>query len=322
MKKARTTIKDVAKMANVTPQTVSRAMRGTSDIAESTKNRILKIAAQLNYCTNSTASALRRGSTHSIAIVYDELKNVYYSIIIDFLQSCLEARGYSILTFSYRYSYLTKETYMKAITHNVDGIISFLDPKEEIEELIEGYQVPVLLLGRNTNLKNVDCIFADDITGGSLAGERFISKGYKNPLYVTVPDDIECDKSRLKGFSDSFRKVGIEEIKLCRKDKDFESNFLALLNSDNAPDCIFCFNDMIAFEVLRITNNLNKQIPVIGYDNIQEEIFLPYRLTTIGVDKHEISEHGVELLFERMSGKKTEYVKKIEKVFLVEGTSA
>jgi len=111
MKKSRTTIKDVAKMANVTPQTVSRAIRGTPNVAEETKARILKIAAQLNYCKNSTASALRRGATHSIAIVYDELKNVYYSIIIDFLQSCLEKRGYSILTFSYRYSYLTKETY-------------------------------------------------------------------------------------------------------------------------------------------------------------------------------------------------------------------
>ena len=50
MKKSRTTIKDVAKMANVTPQTVSRAIRGTPNVAEETKARILKIAAQLNYC--------------------------------------------------------------------------------------------------------------------------------------------------------------------------------------------------------------------------------------------------------------------------------
>jgi len=73
---------------------------------------------------------------------------------------------------------------LKAISHNVDGIISFLDTKEEIEELIEGYQVPVLLLGRSTTLRNVDCVFADDITGGFLVGQKFIEKGCKNPLYI------------------------------------------------------------------------------------------------------------------------------------------
>jgi len=322
MKKSRTTIKDVAKMANVTPQTVSRAIRGTPNVAEETKARILKIAAQLNYCKNSTASALRRGATHSIAIVYDELKNVYYSIIIDFLQSCLEKRGYSILTFSYRYSYLTKETYLKAISHNVDGIISFLDPKEEIEELIEGYQVPVLLLGRSTTLRNVDCVFADDITGGFLVGQKFIEKGCKNPLYITFPDDIDCNKKRLLGFQNCFKENGINNVSVFYKDDEFESKLKLLLSGENRPDCIFCFNDMLAFEVINIINKNNQIIPVVGYDNIQQEIYLPYRLTTIGVDKFAMAEHGVEILFLRMSGNKGEYVRKIEQVYLVQGQSA
>ena len=131
-KKERVTIKDIAKIANVTPQTVSRALRDASDISQATKARIFEIADSLNYLKNSTASALRGGSTHLIAVVYDELKNFYYSIMIDYIQSCLQERGFSILAFSHRYSFLTKETYLDVISHNVDGIISFLEPNEEI----------------------------------------------------------------------------------------------------------------------------------------------------------------------------------------------
>lgn len=324
MKKTRATIKDIAKIANVTPQAVSRALRDAPDISVATKARILEIASQLNYCKNTTASALRSGYTHSIAIVYDELKNVYYSIMIDFLQSCLESRGFSILTFSYRYSFLTKETYLNAISHNVDGIISFLDPKEEIEELIENYHVPVLLFGRYTDIKNVDCVYVDDQRGGWLAAERFIEKGCKKPLIVTLPDDLVCVKDRMLGFENCFKNHGLSYIKVCRKNERFEKEFLSFFELDDLPDCIFCFNDMIAFEVLEtITAHHLPKLPVIGYDDIQEQIPLPYRLTTIGMDKYAMAEKGVQLLLDRVLGNvKQGYKKDKIPVHLVLGTSS
>ena len=65
----RVTIKDVAKMAGVTPQTVSRALRNAPEIADSTRKRVLEIAEQLNYVRNSTACAFRGGKTKIIAVV-------------------------------------------------------------------------------------------------------------------------------------------------------------------------------------------------------------------------------------------------------------
>lgn len=323
MKKARATIKDIAKLANVTPQAVSRALRDAPDISLATKTRILEIAAQLNYCKNTTASALRSGSTHSIAIVYDELKNVYYSIMIDFIQSCLEARGFSVLTLSYRYSYLTKETYLSAITHNVDGIISFLDPNEEIEKLIDDYHVPVLLFGRYTDIKNIDCIYTDDKHGSKLVAEKFLKKGYKKPLIVTLPDDLVCVRDRIFGFENCFNAHGIA-VQICRKGDDFERKFVELFNQPDRPDCIFCFNDMLAFEVLALISvNALPKVPVIGYDDIQEEIPLPNRLTTIGMNKYAMVEKGVQLLLERILGAASNtFHKEKVSVFLVEGASA
>lgn len=144
-KRARVTIKDVARIARVTPQTVSRALRDAPDIAASTKTRVLEIAANLNYVKNSTASALRRGSTRLIAIIYDNLINLYFSIMTDFIQFSLKELGYSTLTMPFRHFRLNEEAYMAAVSHNVDGIISFLEPEECISALVKRYNVPVLL---------------------------------------------------------------------------------------------------------------------------------------------------------------------------------
>lgn len=323
--KKRVTIKDIARLANVTPQAVSRALRDAPDISTATKERIFEIAQKLNYCKNSTASALRRGSTRSVAIVYDELKNVYYSIMIDFIQSYLEANGFSILTFSYRYSYLTKDTYMKAISHNVDAVISFLDPKEEMEELIENYHVPVLLFGRHTDIKNIDCIYTDDQQGGWLVAEKFYSLGCKRPVYFTLPDNLACVRDRFLGFERFFKEKNITSLRTCYKQGGFEQDFFALFEEQqNKPDCIFCFNDMMAFEALALLQKRGiTGIPVIGYDNIQEEVPLPYRLTTVASNKALMVEHGIDLIVSRIDGALWgAYQKLCEPVFLVSGESA
>lgn len=323
-KKERVTIKDIAKIANVTPQTVSRALRDASDISQATKARIFEIADSLNYLKNSTASALRGGSTHLIAVVYDELKNFYYSIMIDYIQSCLQERGFSILAFSHRYSFLTKETYLDVISHNVDGIISFLEPNEEIAGLIESYHIPVLLFGRRTELKNVDCIYTDDYTGGGLVAQKFIDNGCKKPAFITVPDNLACVRDRLAGFKIPFQERDFAPVRICNKESDFEKRVIDLFKDKNdMPDCIFCFNDMLAFEVLWIMEkNSLPSVSVIGYDNIQEQVHLPFRLTTIGTDIRVMVEHGVDLMLARVEGDDSPEFMKQEPVFLVEGTTA
>ena len=75
------TIKDVADLANVTAQTVSRVMRGTGYVSEETKAKVLQAAHQLNYIPSYVAKALRKGMSQSIAIVFDSLRNVYFSVI-------------------------------------------------------------------------------------------------------------------------------------------------------------------------------------------------------------------------------------------------
>ena len=87
MKKSRVTIRDVALVARVTPQTVSRAIRNAPEVSAETREKILKVAAELNYVKNNSASSLRCGNSKLIVIVYDHLVNIYFSIMIDYFIS-------------------------------------------------------------------------------------------------------------------------------------------------------------------------------------------------------------------------------------------
>lgn len=324
-KKTRVTIKDVARIAQVTPQTVSRALRDAPDIAEATKTRVLEIASNLNYVKNSTASALRRGSTKLIAVIYDNLINFYFSIMTDFIQFSLKERGYSMLTISLRHYRLNEEAYMSAVSHNVDGIISFLEPDEEIEKLIKSYDVPVLLFGRRTDVKNIDCIYTDDKEGGRLAAARLALDGCRKTVCVTEALTLTCAYDRYHGFEEELKKQGIESPRIVNPDgPELEKRLSALCgSSEGFPDGIFCFNDMLAFETLYfMEKNSLPSAKVIGYDDIQREIHIPRRLTSVGTDKKAMARRAVDMIVAKVEGGDARRSVQKEKVFLVEGTTA
>ena len=324
-RKARVTIKDVARIAMVTPQTVSRALRDAPDIAESTKTRVLEIASNLNYVKNSTASALRRGSTRLIGIIYDNLINLYFSVMTDFIQFCLKERGYSMLYISVRSFHLNEEAYMAAVSHNVDGIISFLEPDEELTELIKSYNVPVLLFGRRTNVKRIDCIHTDDEEGGRLAAARLADDGCKNAVCITEALELTCAYDRYHGFEEELKRRGISKPRIVNPNvPGLEQQLLSLMKSpEGFPDGIFCFNDMLAFETLYfIEKNNLPSVKVIGYDNVQQEIHIPRRLTTVGTDKLALAKRATEMIISKVETGDTNRAIEKKGVFLVEGTTA
>lgn len=324
-RKARVTIKDVARIAMVTPQTVSRALRDAPDIAQSTKTRVLEIASNLNYVKNSTASALRRGSTRLIGVIYDNLINLYFSVMTDFIQFCLKERGYSMLTISVRSFHLNEEAYMAAVSHNVDGIISFLEPDEELTEVIKSYNVPVLLFGRRTNVKRIDCIHTDDEAGGRLAAARLADDGCKNAVCITEALELTCAYDRYHGFEEELKRRGISKPRIVNPNvPGLEQQLLSLMKSpEGFPDGIFCFNDMLAFETLYfIEKNNLPSVKVIGYDNVQQEIHIPRRLTTVGTDKLALAKRATEMIISKVETGDTNRAIEKKGVFLVEGTTA
>lgn len=323
-RKERVTIKDVAQVAQVTPQTVSRALRNAPEISPETRARILKIAADLKYVKNNTAISLRRGSTKLIALVYDNLLNVYFSVMTDLLQTCLEGRGYSVMTIAVHRSNLDDEAYLNAVSHNVDGIISFLEPVEEISSCIARYRIPVLLFGRRTHVKGVDYIHTDDVEGGRIAARRLIEIGCCRFACLTEPLTLTCAYDRYLGFSEEAEAHGFAKPPIIEPSSEpLEERLESILGGEDAPDAFFCFNDMLALELLYLIEKKGlPPVKIIGYDNIQQEIHIPRRLTSVATDKTAMAARAMDILLCRIENAQEPRRADVSDVFLVNGTTA
>ena len=301
MKKSRVTIRDVALVARVTPQTVSRAIRNAPEVSAETREKILKVAAELNYVKNNSASSLRCGNSKLIVIVYDHLVNIYFSIMIDYLQTCFRAQNYSILMLSVTKHQLDRSDYEFALSHNVAGIVSFLEPDKEVTEILDNFSINVLLFGRRTDIKSVDYICMDDEEGGRLAARRFVEKGCTSSVYVSV-GTASCAYDRFMGFKKELESAGAKTPRILDSMDCFEENFSALFeNSETVPDSFFCFSDMVAFDVIyRLEKMGIKNAQVIGFDDIQKEVRIPKRLISVGTDKRAMAQRAVNVLVSRI----------------------
>ena len=292
----RVTIKDIAAAAGITPQAVSRALRGESDISEKTKLRVREIAEKLNYVGNSSARALRYGNSRMIAVVYDNPVNLYFSFMTAYLHECLKARGYSMLMMVEPVRRLSAELYLSVLSGNVDGILSFLEPDKEVGKLIDDYGVPVVLVGRRSDVRNVDCIYTDDEKGGRLAAAYL--------AYFSEGLDLTCAQDRFRGFCAELSRRGLFDESLCffPEQSGPAERLKRFLDSGKKFDGLFCFSDFFAYEAVCLFAKRGIAVPVVGYDDVREKISIPGAIPSVGSDKQHIAETSVGFLLDRILG--------------------
>ncbi len=282
--KSRVTISDVAKLAGVSAQTVSRAFSNSSYIKTETKNKIFECAKTLNYVPNSTARNFRNGSSKKIAIVFDTLKNLYFSILIDYLSAELIKLGYSLDTYFVDKHLLTSEIYENIISNGDDGIISLLGVDDDVENLVKMHNLPILIAGRTTESNYISYISADDFEGGKLAALELVKEKCSNYLYLGEVPGIYCSILRFNGFNNILKEKGITPKEVyCYGDVIKELEKLVKENYDF--DGVFCFNDMIAYNARKYFKHINKKVNIVGYDGLFKDIDILDPIRTITVEK-------------------------------------
>lgn len=141
---------------------------------------------------------------------------------------------------------------------------------------------------------------------------------------ITEALELTCAYDRFNGFESELKKNGLPSPRIIDPNEGIEKRLLELKNSEEGfPDAIFCFNDMLAFETLYfIEKNHLPAVRLIGYDNVQQEIHIPHRLTSIGTNKMDMARRASEMIVSKLEGNEKSPSPQKEKVFLVEGTTA
>lgn len=300
----RVTLKDIARETGLTVNSVSHALNDKSDISSATKERVAEAAKRLGYVPNLAASALKKGKSRTVAIVFDNLFNPYYTIMTHYLANALLACGYDFLTvIENDGDRLHDGTYRNLLSRNVDGILTFLEPHKDAEKILREGALPVTMIGRYCKLKNIDYIYSDDERGGYAAAEYLIERGAKRLHYLADRMTSSCARDRFHGFLKCVEEKGVRYSSSEMGNRPYFEVIEEVLGE--VPDCdgFVCFNDHVAIEAQYVVSRIKPDLKVVGYDDIKEEVKVPGLSASVAIDKENLAERAVRLLIDRTEGR-------------------
>ena len=311
-KSHRVTLKDIAQIAGCTVNTVSHALHDRDDISKATKEKIKNIASELGYVENSLASSLRTGYSKTIAIIMSDISNPLFGILVKDIENyAREYRYNTILINTDENPDLEKTAIYSALEKKVDGLLICPTQKESSNiQYLRNKDIPFVLFGRYFTEFETDYIISDESAGAYKAVDYLIGKGCKNVLFLNGFKYISSSVERLSGYKSALEKHNIEynpalvhEISVTSS--SFNHIYDKLKQNKTYYDGIFTFSDLLALEILstlRVVDPLVfDKIPIVGYDNILSNMFIPYPLSSINYDKNLMSKMLVETLINKIT---------------------
>jgi LacI family transcriptional regulator len=311
------TIKDIARAAQVSINTVSRALNDKDDVNAETKARIIHLARELNYTPNFLAKSLHSKQTKTIGVVVTDNANPFYASVIKGIEDFANSRGYSIILTN------TDETIRKekkALTvlkeKRVDGIL--ITPARTTAKNIQDLKklnTPFMIVNRSTEDSEINYIKTDNVHGGYLGVMRLLETGRKRMVYLAGPNTISSVQERYTGGLKALREYGLlgEHLPVYVTNLKINGGYEVmknLLESADIPNGVFAYSDLIAIGAMRAIREKGLHIPrdiaVVGYDDIELSSYLEVRLTTVRQPCFEIGKRAAEELIHYLENKNKE----------------
>jgi len=298
------TIVDVARLAGVTPTTVSRVINNRGYISEKTKKRVQEAMDELGYQPNEIARSLTKQKSNTIGVIVPHISHPYFAKLISNLENEAAKKDYKIILCNSKEKAEKEKQYLDMCKSNrVAGII-ICSGNFESNKINTG-GIPVVLLEKNFEEGKLG-IQCDNYQGGKLATEHLIECGCKKILHLSgvIDEEMPAD-NREKAFIDVCSKNEIEYfIKKYDIDTYNQMNYYdyikAALNEIEGVDGIFASSDLIAAQVIQVCNEIKIRIPedikLVGFDDVDISQLTTPRITTVHQPIKEMARLSIELI--------------------------
>lgn len=304
------TIKEIAGRLGLNPSTVSRALSGHPQVAESTRQKVLETAADLGYTPNLWAQNLVGSSTHLIGCLVLEFSNPFYIPMVRAIEDGASQHEHMvILAESRREIVIEKRMIERFRRMRASGVIitPTLSELAHLEEL-EAQGIPLVVAGRHVDC--FDSVDVDNYQSGYMAGAYLIDQGYQRIAYVHSGDAFNLpEQDRLAGLKQRLQEMhkGLAALYTVGDNRTSGGERAAemWLGEQQQPDALFCSNDLLAMgfiqEVIKKRVLVPDDVAVMGHDDIPFASHFIQPLTTIAYPKYELGAAAVSMLLERMA---------------------
>ncbi|EHK88528.1 LacI family DNA-binding transcriptional regulator [Saccharomonospora azurea] len=297
---------DVARLAGVSQQTVSRVLNHHPSVSPGTRTRVLAAIEELGYRPNSAARALASKRTKVIGVVGFDASLYGPASTLAGLEQAAHSAGYFVSVASMRApdGDAVQQALRRLTSQSVEGVVVIAPQRATVDALADApADLPLVVVeGGDGNGRPVVCV--DQVAGARLATRHLLDQGAPTVWHVAGPDGWLEAQNRITGWREELRDAGAEAPEPLRGDWSPASGYSAgqLLAERSDVRAVFVANDQMALGVLRAFHEHGVSVPddvlVAGFDDVPESAYFTPPLTTVRQDFDAVGRRSIDLLLE------------------------
>lgn len=308
--------REIARLAGVSPATVSRVVQGTTKVSEETRARVERVMADVGYVPNALASAMRTRRTGVIGIVTGQLTNPWYPLMLETLAKRMGIAGLSMNVWVSD-GEITDQSAINAIrSRHIDGLV-FTTATRDSQALPAALDsgLPLVLVNRMLDDITGDQVVSDNLGGGRAVARHFLAHGRTDVAVIGGGTTTSTGRDRRRGFLEEFARAGIEIPPARRPETEYTySAGLEMgrrILRDGAPQAVFCATDVIAFGAMDAAKELGLRVPedlwIAGYDDIPMASWGVVSLTSVHQPMELMADCALKMLLSRIARPNTPF---------------
>lgn len=333
MAKSGLSIKDIARAANVSHSTVSRALRNSPLVNFETAEQIRKIARDANFRISAVARSLATGRTNTFGVVVTTIADPFAAEVVQGIEDEANTHGYSVILAN---SGANPEREMKVVhsfeERRVDGILVM---SSRVGNLYMGHfaemKVPIVLINNQHPEEFVYSVMIDNMAASEEATRHLIQLGHRRIAYIGDRGGFQSDSERREGYKKALASADIayapELVRQADSTPDTAMQAVdQLFALAQPPTALFCYNDITAVGALLAARRHGCKVPddlsVMGFDDLPLASFLNPTLTTIRQPMRDMGKQATSILFHLLDGAEVENSRRVQGELIIrESTS-
>ncbi len=325
------TLQHVAKLAGVSPSTVSRILNGTAVVSDEKRKAIDEAIAQLGFVPNPVARGLAGGRTLSIGVVTQAIDSPFYGPALRGIEDELDQAGYSPLFVSAHWNPETEGRCIEVLrSRRVDGLIVLNGRLSDQALKNTAKHLPIVVTGRTIKGAGLFALNFDNFAGGILATEHLISLGHRKIAFISGDAAHPDANERLRGYTTALKKAGIPFDAQLVVPGDYQVDgglkaTDALVLSRKKFTALFTANDQMAYGAALSLHRKGIKIPqdvsLIGFDNLYHSIYVAPPLSTIHQPAYELGRLTAASILQMLAGAKPTAVMAAPELIVRESTA-
>ncbi len=322
MKKEVTTMKDVAKEANVSIATVSHVINNTKNISKATRMKVMSVIEKYNYKPNYSAKTLRQQSTKTAALVISSYPDSFVTEMIFAIEERAKEMGYNLLLVNTKENNEYEEKTINLLYSNlVDGIL--LSPTSGDVQYLHKYTMekfPIVMINRyEDSIKNIPRVTGDNFQLGYDATTHLVKHGHKNIGFIFTYPNVSTTADRIRGYQQALKQANLpfnEELIIqgfAHADGGADAA-RELLEKETKVTALFIQNDLMTIGAIDAIKKLKKSIPddiaIIGFGEFSASHIIEPPITNVVLPPETIGKIAFDTLLNKINN--PDYMSHIE----------